>query len=154
MIKTFSIKASEIKKNWILIDAQDVVLGRLASFVASRLRGKHKPEFTPHMDCGDYVVIVNADQIALTGKKWDGRIFHWHTGYPGGIKNRTMRQIRDGKNPERLVERAIERMLPGGPLSRQQMRHLFVYCGETHTHAAQKPEILDFGAMNTKNKRA
>lgn len=147
------MKASEIKKNWILIDAQDVVLGRLASLVAIRLRGKHKPEFTPHMDCGDYVIIINADKVALTGKKWDDRLFQWHTGHPGGLKERTMRQIKEGKHPERIMIKAVERMLPGGPLSREQMRHLFVYAGEKHNHEAQKPEILDFAALNAKNKR-
>ena len=153
-MKTYSIKPSEIEKKWLIVDAQDVVLGRLASQIALRLRGKHKPSFTPHMDCGDNVIVINADKVKLTGKKRDQDIFYWHTGYPGGIKQRSKGQILDGKHPHRVVEKAVERMLPKGPLGRQVMKNLRVYAGTEHPHEAQKPEVLDIAAMNDKNKRA
>lgn len=153
-MKTFSIKPSEIEKKWLIVDAQDVVLGRLASQIALRLRGKHKPSFTPHMDCGDNVIVINADKVKLTGRKRDQDIFYWHTGYPGGIKQRSKGQILDGKHPERVVEKAVERMLPKGPLGRQVLSNLRVYAGAEHPHEAQKPEVLDIAAMNPKNKRA
>jgi large subunit ribosomal protein L13 len=130
-----------------------VVLGRLASIVAGRLRGKHKPTFTPHMDMGDNVIVINAEKVALTGRKLTDKRFWWHTGYPGGIKSRTMDQILEGKHPERVVIKAVERMLPGGKLSRQQMTHLRVYAGTEHPHEAQTPEVLDVKSMNTKNAR-
>lgn len=153
-MKTFSIKPSEIEKKWLIIDAEDVVLGRLASQIALRLRGKHKPSFTPHMDCGDNVIVINAEKVVLTGRKRDQDIFYWHTGYPGGIKQRSKGQILDGKHPERVVEKAVERMLPKGPLGRQVMGNLRVYAGTEHPHEAQKPEVLDVAGMNPKNKRA
>ena len=153
-MKTYSIKPNEIEKKWLIIDAEDVVLGRLASQIALRLRGKHKPSFTPHMDCGDNVIVINADKVKLTGNKRDQDIFYWHTGYPGGIKQRSKGQILDGKHPERVVEKAVERMLPKGPLGRQVMSNLRVYAGTEHPHEAQKPEVLDVAAMNPKTKRA
>lgn len=152
-MKTFSAKPSEVEKKWILVDAEDVILGRLASVVASRLRGKHKPIFTPHVDCGDNVIVINAAKIRLTGKKRDQSIFHWHTGYPGGIKQRSKGQILEGAHPERVVEKAVERMLPRGPLGRMVFKNLRVYPGTEHPHEAQKPEVLDVAAMNPKNKR-
>lgn len=152
-MKTFTATPSDIDKKWILIDAEGVVLGRLASLVAMRLRGKHKPSFTPHMDMGDNVIIINADKVQLTGKKRDER-HYWHTGHPGGIKSRTKRQILEGAHPERVVTLAIKRMLPGGPLSRKQMTNLRVYAGAEHPHEAQSPEVLDVKAMNPKNTRS
>ena len=153
-MKTFSIKPSEIEKKWLLIDAQDLVLGRLASLVAMRLRGKHKPSFTPNMDCGDNIIIINAEKVALTGNKRQDDIFYWHTGYPGGIKQRSKAQMLDGKYPERVIENAVQRMLPKGPLGRKILGNLRVYPGTQHPHEAQNPEILDIAAMNSKNKRA
>lgn len=152
-MKTYSAKPSEVEKKWVLIDAQDMVLGRLASIVALRLRGKHKPEFTPHIDCGDNVIVINADKVALTGRKREQDIFYWHTGYPGGIKQRSKGQILDGKHPERVIEKAVERMLPKGPLGRKVFGNLRVYAGTAHGHEAQKPEVLDIASMNRKNKR-
>jgi large subunit ribosomal protein L13 len=152
-MKTYSAKPTEIEKKWIVIDAADVVLGRLASQVALRLRGKHKPMFTPHMDCGDNVIVINAEKISLTGNKREKDIFYWHTGFPGGIKQRTKGQILDGRFPERVIEKAVERMLPKGPLGRKVYKNLHVYPGATHPHEAQKPEVLDVAGMNAKNKR-
>jgi large subunit ribosomal protein L13 len=152
-MKTFSATPADIDKKWILIDAEGVVLGRLASIVAMRLRGKHKPSFTPHMDMGDNVIVINADKIQLTGKKRDDKKFYWHTGHPGGIKERTMRQIIEGDYPERVVMKAVQRMLPGGKLSRKQMTNLRVYAGAEHGHDAQQPEVLDVKSMNSKNTR-
>jgi large subunit ribosomal protein L13 len=153
-MKTFSATPKDIDKSWILIDAEGVVLGRLASIVAGRLRGKHKATFTPHMDMGDNVIVINADKVALTGRKLTDKKYYWHTGFPGGIKHRTAGQILEGRHPERVISKAVERMLPGGPLSRQQMGHLKIYAGGEHPHAAQNPEILDVGAMNPKNTRS
>ena len=153
-MKTFSQKPAEVEKKWLLVDAEDVVLGRLASIVANRLRGKHKATFTPHVDDGDNVIVVNAGKVKLTGKKFTDKKYYWHTGYPGGIKERTARAILEGNHPERVVQKAIERMMPGGPLSRQQMKNLRVYAGAEHPHEAQSPEILDVAAMNAKNKRS
>jgi large subunit ribosomal protein L13 len=152
-MKTFSATPSDIEKKWILIDADGVVLGRLASQVAKILRGKHKPSFTPHMDCGDNVIIVNAEKVKLTGKKLSDKIFYWHTGYPGGIKERSAGQILEGKYPERVVIKAVERMITRNNLGRQQMKNLRVYAGAAHPHEAQQPEVLDLAAMNPKNKR-
>jgi large subunit ribosomal protein L13 len=151
---TFSQKPADVVKKWVLIDAEGVVLGRLASLVANRLRGKHKATFTPHVDDGDNVIIINADKVALTGKKFTDKVYYWHTGHPGGIKERTARQILEGRFPERVVEKAIERMIPRGPLGRRQMKNLRVYAGAEHPHEAQQPEVLDVAALNTKNKRA
>jgi large subunit ribosomal protein L13 len=153
-MKTFSATPSDIEKKWVLIDAEGVVLGRLASQVAKILRGKHKPSFTPHMDCGDNVIIINAEKVKLTGKKLADKKFYWHTGYPGGIKERTMGQILEGKYPERVVEKAVERMITRNNLGRQQMKNLRVYAGSEHPHEAQQPEVLDLQAMNPKNKRS
>ena len=152
-MKTYSAKLSDITRKWYVIDAEDVVLGRLASIVAVRLRGKHKPMFTPHLDCGDNVIVVNAEKVRLTGRKRSDKVFYWHTGYPGGIKHRSMAQILDGKHPERVIEKAVERMITRSPLGRQQMRKLHVYAGPEHPHDAQQPEPLDLAAMNPKNKR-
>ncbi len=153
-MSTYSAKPSEIQKKWILIDATDLVVGRVASIIAMRLRGKHLPTFTPHMDMGDNVVVVNADKVKLTGRKLDQRRFYWHTGYPGGIKDRTQRELLEGRHPERVIENAVRRMLSKGPLSRQQLKNLRVYAGPEHPHEAQQPEKLDVAAMNTKNVRA
>ena len=153
-MKTFSAKANNIEKQWIIVDAEGIVLGRLASIVAMRLRGKHKPSFTPHMDMGDNVIIINAKKIQLTGKKKFDKTYYWHTGYPGGIKSRTAKQILEGKFPERLVVKAVERMLPGGVLSRRQMTNLRVYAGSNHPHEAQDPVSLDLKMMNPKNSRS
>ena len=153
-MKTFSATPSDIEKKWILIDADGVVLGRLASQVAKILRGKHKPSFTPHMDCGDNVIIINAEKVKLTGKKLSDKIYYWHTGHPGGIKDRTAGQILDGKHPERVVEKAVERMITRNALGRQQFKNLRVYVGSAHPHEAQQPEVLDLAAMNPKNKRS
>lgn len=153
-MKTYSAKPQDIEKKWIVVDAQDIVLGRLASFVATRLRGKHKPTFTPHMDCGDNVVVINADKVKLTGNKREQDIFYWHTGYPGGIRERSKGQILDGDHPQRVVEKAVQRMLPRGPLGRKVFGNLRVYAGAEHPHTAQEPEVIDFASMNSKNKRS
>jgi len=150
-MKTYSAKAGEIEKAWVLIDAEGLVVGRLASIVATRLRGKHKPSYTPHVDCGDNVIIVNADKVVLTGNKRAQKTYYWHTGYPGGIKSRTADKLLDGRFPERVLEKAITRMMPGGPLSRVQLKNLKIYSGGEHPHEAQKPEPLDVGALNPKN---
>ena len=151
-MKTVSIKPAEVKKDWWLIDADGLVLGRLASLVASRLRGKHKPTFTPHVDCGDHVVIINAEKVRVTGNKADQLVFYWHTGYPGGVKGRTIRQRLQSRHPERVIEKAVERMITRGPLGRRQMRNLHVYAGPSHPHQGQAPKPLDVAAMNRKNK--
>ena len=148
------MRKEDVQKKWLLIDAENVVLGRLASFVAMRLRGKHKPYFTPHVDCGDHVVIVNAEKVLLTGNKRQDKKFYWHTGYPGGIKERTMDQILKSKHPERVLIKAVERMITRNTLGRQQMKNLRVYAGETHPHEAQQPEKVDFAILNEKNKRS
>jgi len=152
-MKTYSAKPSDTVKKWIVIDAEGVVLGRLASIVANRLRGKHKTTFTPHMDDGDYVVVINAEKVKVTGNKLADKKFFWHTGHPGGIKERTMGQILGGRYPERAIMKAVERMVPRGPLGRKQMSNLRVYAGTAHPHEAQQPEMLDVAAMNPKNKR-
>ena len=152
-MKTYSARPAEIEKKWLLIDAEDVVLGRLASQVANLLRGKHKTTYTPHMDCGDHVIVINAEKVSLTGKKKADKIYHWHTGHPGGIKERSAGRILEGKHPERVVQKAVERMVPRGPLGRQQLKNLRVYAGAEHPHAAQSPTVMDFGAQNPKNRR-
>ena len=151
-MKTFSATPADIDKKWILIDAEGVVLGRLASIIAMRLRGKHKASFTPSMDMGDNVIVINADKVQLTGNK-RAKPNYWHTGYPGGIKSRTTGEILEGKFPERVVTQAVKRMLPGGKLSRTQMTNLRVYAGDAHPHEAQGPEVLDVKSMNPKNTR-
>ena len=150
-MQTYSAKASEIKKKWVLVDAEGLVVGRLATIVAMRLRGKHKPMYTPHLDCGDNVIVINAEKIVLTGNKMKDKVYHWHTGYIGGIKERTPSEFLSGRTPERVVEKAVERMMPRGPLGKHQLANLRVYAGSDHPHAAQQPEILDVGAMNPKN---
>jgi large subunit ribosomal protein L13 len=150
-MKTTSLKPAEVEKKWVVIDAKGLVVGRLASIVAMRLRGKHKPAYTPHVDCGDNVIVVNADQVVFTGRKREQKVYHHHTGYPGGIKERSAKSILEGRFPERIVEKAVERMLPRGPLFRQILGNLRVYKGPDHPHAAQQPEALDVGALNRKN---
>src|ERR1700744_5465142 len=150
-MKTYSARASEIEKKWVVIDADGLVVGRLASIIALRLRGQHKPTFTPHMDCGDNVIVINAAKALLTGDKLKKKVYYHHTGYIGGIKERTAGEIMRGKFPERVVEKAVERMLPRGPLGRKQLSHLHVYPGAEHRHDAQQPQTLDIGAMNPKN---
>ena len=153
-MKTYSAKPSEIEKKWYVIDADGVVLGRMAAVIATRLRGKHKTTYTPHMDCGDNIIVINAEKVKLTGNKWTDKTYYWHTGYPGGIKSRTAGAILEGKQPERLIEKAVERMISRNPLGRQQMRKLHVYAGSEHPHEAQQPEVLDVAGMNSKNKRS
>ncbi len=152
-MQTVSLKPAEASHGWTLIDAEGVVLGRLASLVALRLRGKHKPDFTPHVDNGDHVIVINADKVKLTGNKAAQDIFYWHTGYPGGIKSRSKGQILAGQHPQRVVEKAIERMMPKSKLGRQQYKKLRVYAGAEHPHEAQQPAVLDIAALNPKNKR-
>jgi len=153
-MKTYSAKPSDVERKWYVIDADGLVLGRLASVIATRLRGKHKPYFTPHIDCGDNIIVVNAEKVRLTGNKNHQKVFYWHTGYPGGIKNRTAGATLAGPHPERVIEKAVERMISRNPLGRQQMRKLHVYKGSEHPHEAQQPEVLDVAGMNSKNMRA
>ena len=153
-MKTFTANPKNIDKRWLLVDAEDVVLGRLAVIVANRLRGKHKPSYTPHMDCGDNVIVINAKKVKLTGNKLQEKIYYHHTGYPGGIRSRNAATILDGTNPEQVVTKAIQRMIPKGPLGRRQFSNLKVYSGASHPHEAQEPEVLDIVAMNPKNKRS
>ena len=153
-MKTYSAKPTEIEKTWFVVDAEGVVLGRLAARIASILRGKHKPGYTPHLDCGDNVIVINAEKVRLTGQKLADKVYHWHTGYPGGIKQRTAGQILGGRHPERVVLKAIERMIPRGPLGRRQMKNLRVYAGTSHPHEAQTPVTLDVAGQNPKNKRS
>ena len=152
-MKTYSAKASEIEKKWVVIDAEGVVAGRLAAVVAIRLRGKHKASYTPHMDCGDNVIIINAAKVLLTGQKLKKKVYYHHTGYIGGIKERTAGFIMSGKFPQRIVEKAVERMLPRGPLGRRQLSNLHVYPGAVHPHEAQQPQVLDVAKMNPKNTK-
>jgi len=150
---TYSAKPSEVTRKWLLIDAKDLVLGRLATIIAKILRGKHKAIFTPHIDCGDNVIVINADKIHLTGKKLAEKPYYWHTGYPGGIKSRTAGQIMNSKYPERVLQSAVERMIARTPLGRDQLRKLHIYKGEEHPHQAQKPEVLDVSALSPKNSK-
>ena len=150
---SYSAKTTDIDMKWFVIDAEGLVLGRMAAIVANILRGKHKPLYTPHIDCGDNVIIINAEKIILTGNKRRDKTYYWHTGYPGGIKSRTAAQILDGKFPERVIAKAVERMLPKNKLGRKQISKLKVYSGATHPHVAQSPEVLDVSSMNRKNKR-
>ncbi|WP_425408947.1 50S ribosomal protein L13 [Hyphococcus sp.] len=155
-MKTYAMKPAEAadQKNWILIDAEGLVVGRLASVIATRLRGKHKPAYTPHVDCGDHIVVVNAEKVVFTGAKMSDKKFYWHTGYPGGIKERTMEKIIGGAHPERVLMKAVERMMPkDSPLARKQMTNLRIYAGAEHPHDAQNPQNLDVAAMNSKNQR-
>jgi len=151
--KSYSAKAADIEKKWVVIDANGLVVGRLASLIVLRLRGKHKPAFTPHVDDGDNIIVINAEKVVLTGRKRDQKVYHHFTGYPGGIKERSAKFILEGRFPERIVEKAVERMLPRGPLGRQQLGHLRVYKGSEHPHAAQNPVALDIASLNRKNAR-
>ena len=152
---TAALKPAEVTKKWIVIDAEGVVVGRLAAFIAMRLRGKHKPDYTPHVDSGDNVIVVNAEKVHFTGKKLTDKIFYWHTGHPGGVKERKMGQILEGRYPERVLMKAVERMLPKeSPLARAQLTHLRLYKGDSHPHEAQTPEVIDFKAMSRKNVRS
>ena len=153
-MKTYSAKPTDVESKWLVIDAEGLVLGRVATIIANRLRGKHKPMYTPHIDCGDHVVVINAEKIALTGKKMTDKVFYWHTGYPGGIKSRTMEKRLGSDHPERVIQKAVQRMVPKGPLGRAQLKKLHVYAGSEHPHEAQKPEVLDVAAMNSKNTRS
>lgn len=148
------VKPAEVEKKWVVIDADGVVLGRLAAEVAKILRGKHRPSFTPNVDCGDNVIIVNAEKVKVTGNKLQDKVFYWHTNHPGGVKQRTMGQILGGKYPERAITKAVERMVPRGPLGRQQMSNLRVYAGPKHPHEAQQPAVVDIAGRNPKNKRS
>jgi large subunit ribosomal protein L13 len=155
MKTTASLKPADVEKKWIVIDAENAVVGRLATFIAMRLRGKHRPDYTPHVDCGDHVVVINADKVKFTGRKLQQKTYYWHTGYPGGIKERTADKILGGKFPERILEKAVERMLPKeSPLARKQMTHLRIFAGAEHEHQAQQPETIAFADMNAKNTRA
>jgi large subunit ribosomal protein L13 len=153
-MKTYSATPKDIEKSWILIDASGLVVGRLAALIATRLRGKHKPGFTPHMDDGDNIVVINAGNVVFTGNKLADKEYHWHTGYPGGIKSRTAAKILESKHPERVLQKAVERMLPRGPLARKQLKNLKVYAGPEHPHTAQNPVTLDVAALNPKNARS
>lgn len=151
-MKTYNAKMAEVEKKWVVIDGEGLVVGRLASIVANRLRGKHLPTYTPNVDCGDNVIIVNAEKVVFTGRKRENKKYYWHTGHPGGIKDRTAAQLLDGRFPERVVKKAVQRMLPKeSPLARQQLGNLKVYAGPEHPHDAQQPEKLDIAAMNPKN---
>jgi large subunit ribosomal protein L13 len=152
-MSTFVAKPAEVQKKWVMIDAKGLIVGRLASIVALRLRGKHLPTFTPHVDCGDNVIIINAEKVVFTGRKRERKVYYHHTGHIGGIKERTAKSIFEGKFPQRIVEKAVQRMLPHGPLGRRQLGNLRVYAGPDHPHTAQNPELLDVGAMNRKNTR-
>jgi large subunit ribosomal protein L13 len=152
---TTYLKSGEVAKKWIVIDAQDAVVGRLATFIAMRLRGKHRPDYTPHVDCGDHVVVINADKVRFTGRKLEQKTYYWHTGHPGGIKERTAGKILNGRFPERILEKAVERMLPKeSPLARKQMTHLKLYNSDDHPHEAQSPEVINFTSLNSKNARS
>jgi large subunit ribosomal protein L13 len=154
-VSTTYAKKETVENKWIIIDAEGVVVGRLASYVAKRLRGKHRADFTPHVDTGDHIVVINAGKAVLTGRKATREVYYRHTGFPGGIKETTAQKIWDGKHPERVFEMAVKRMMPReSPLSRDQYAKLRVYAGKDHPHEAQKPEAVDFKAMNKKNVKA
>ena len=153
-MKTYNANAATADKKWVMIDAKGLIVGRLATLVALRLRGKHKPTFTPHVDMGDNVIIINADKVVLTGRKLERKVYHHHTGFIGGIKERSAKSILEGRFPERVLEKAIERMIPRGPLGRVQLGNLRVYAGAEHPHEAQQPEVLNVASMNRKNMRA
>lgn len=152
---TTYLKAASVEKKWIVVDARDAVVGRLATFIAMRLRGKHRPDYTPNVDCGDHVVVINADKVKFTGRKLDQKTYYWHTGHPGGVKERTAGKILGGRFPERVLEKAVERMLPKeSPLARKQLTHLKLYNSGDHPHEAQNPQPVDFLSMNSKNSRS
>ena len=152
--KSFMMRHQDIKKDWVVLDADGVILGRLAAVIATMLRGKHRPTFTPSVDCGDHVIVINAEKVKMTGKKAEDKNFYYHTGYPGGIKERPRAKTLVGAHPERVIQKAVERMMPRGPLGRRQMGHLKVYKGAAHPHVAQNPKAIDFAARNPKNKRS
>jgi large subunit ribosomal protein L13 len=154
MLGTYVAKPKEVERKWWLVDAEDLVVGRLSTIIANILRGKHKATFTPNIDCGDHVVIINADKVKLTGKKYAEKLYYWHTGHPGGIKNRTAREIMEGKYPERILEYAVSRMISRGPLQRDIMTKLHIFKGAEHKHQAQNPQVLDVASMNRKNKKS
>ena len=152
MKTTKFLKTADIEKKWILIDAEDVVVGRLATFVAMRLRGKHRPDYTPHIDCGDNVIIINADKVYFTGNKRSDKVYYRHTGYAGGLKETTAAKVLDGRFPDRVMRKAVQRMLPKeSPLARKQLSNLRVYAGSEHEHTAQNPEVIDFKSLSEKN---
>jgi len=153
-MKTFSATPKDIEKSWVLIDASGLVVGRLAALIATRLRGKHKPGYTPHMDDGDHIIVINASNVVFSGNKRANKEYFWHTGYPGGIKSRTAEKVLESKTPERVLQKAVQRMLPDGPLARKQLKNLKVYAGPEHPHEAQNPETLDVAALNPKNARS
>jgi len=153
-MKTFTAKPADVEKKWVVIDAEGAIVGRLAAYIATRLRGKHRPEFTPHVDTGDHVIVINADKVVFTGRKYQDKRYYRHTGHPGGIKETSPRKVLEGRFPERVVEMAVKRMLPKeSPLARSQFSKLRVYAGAEHPHEAQNPEVVDFKSMNTKNAR-
>ncbi len=152
MKTTKSAKPAEVEKKWHIVDAEGLIVGRAAVVIANVLRGKHKTSFTPHVDCGDNVIVINADKIKFTGKKLGQKVYYKHTGYAGGIKGITAGKVLEGRFPERVLEKAVERMIPRGPLGRQQMRNLRIYAGAAHPHEAQNPEVLDIAGMSRKNK--
>ena len=153
MKTTISAKPAEVEKRWVLIDGTGLVVGRLASLIAKRLRGKHLPIFTPHVDCGDNVIVINAERVVFTGNKLQAKKYYRHTGHPGGIKEARADKVLEGRFPERVLEKAVERMLPRGPLARRQLKNLKVYAGAEHPHEAQQPVAIDIAAMNPKNAR-
>lgn len=152
-MKTFSASPKDVERKWYVVDATDLVLGRMAVVVADYLRGKHKPIFTPNQDCGDYVIVINADKVYMTGNKYEYKKYIHHTDFPGGLKEKTAKDIMTGKNPEKIVEQAIKKMITRNPLGRKVVKKLFVYAGSKHPHSAQKPEVLDIESMNVKNKK-
>jgi len=152
MKTTKFLKTAEVEKKWIIVDAENIVVGRLASFIAMRLRGKHRPDYTPHIDCGDNVIVINAEKVALTGNKRADKVYYRHTGYVGGLKETTAEKVLDGRFPERVMKKAVQRMLPKeSPLARKQFSNLYVYAGSEHKHEAQKPEIIDFASKHPRN---
>ena len=153
-MKTYFAKPGEVEKKWVLIDAQGLVVGRLASLIAMRLKGKHRAAYTPHVDTGDNVIVINADKVVFTGAKTEDKIYYRHTGYPGGLKQTTPRRLLEGRFPERILQLAVGRMLKRGPLQRRLMRNLKIYKGAAHPHEAQQPELLDVKSLNRKNVRA
>jgi large subunit ribosomal protein L13 len=153
-MKTYFAKPGEVEKKWVLIDGQGLVVGRLATLIAMRLKGKHRATYTPHVDTGDNVIVINAEKVVFTGDKTDDKIYYRHTGYPGGLKERTPRRLLEGKFPERVLQLAVGRMLKRGPLQRKLMRNLKIYKGAGHPHEAQQPEVLDVKSLNRKNVRA
>jgi large subunit ribosomal protein L13 len=153
-MKTFNLKPADVQKKWVLIDADGLVLGRLATIIATRLRGKHLPTYTPHVDCGENIIVINAEKVRVTGNKLRDKVFYWHTGYPGGIKEASLGQRLGGQYPERVIEKAVERMISRGPLQRQQMKNLRIFKGADHPHEAQQPTKLDIAGMNRKNVKA